>query len=234
MSVHNGHRQRMRGRYLKEGLDGFEEHQVLELILFYCIARKDTNELAHRLIKRFGSLAQVLEAPADAIAEVEGVGSNVATYLSLLRDFTRYYQVNSVIQNKHLRSIEDCYNYLKPYFDGRTVETVYMLSLDAKTMVLNCRMLGEGGINSAGISVRDVVKAALEDGATSVVLAHNHPSGIALPSIEDVAVTRQLARALQSIDVQLADHIILVRNDYTSIASSEGYKDALIVDDTGV
>ena len=224
----------MRERYMKEGLDGFEAHQALELILFYCIPRKDTNEIAHRLIKRFGSLAQVLEAPVEAVAEVEGVGENVAIYLSLLRDFSRYYQVNSVVQNKQLFSIEDCYRYLRPYFDGRTIETVYMLSLDAKTMVINCRMLGEGGINTAGISVRDVVKAALDDGATSVVIAHNHPSGIAVPSIEDVAVTKQLARALQSIDVRLADHIILVRNDYTSIASSEGYRSALFVDDSEV
>ena len=228
MSVHDGHRQRLKERYLKEGLDGFAEHQALELILFYCIPRKDTNELAHRLIKRFGSLAQVLEAPADAIAEVEEAGPNVATYLSLVRDFTRYYHVNSVIQNKQLDTIDDCCNYLRPFFDCRTVETVYMLSLDAKSMVLNCRKIGEGGINSTGVSTRDIVKAAMDDGATSVILAHNHPSGFAVPSIEDAAVTQQVAQALNGIDVCLTDHIIFARNDYISMANSSGYREMLI------
>lgn len=119
MSIHTGHRQRLKERFLKEGLDHFDEHQVLELLLFYCIPRIDTNPLAHALLERFGSLAQVLEAPVEELEKVPGIGSNAATFLSLTTAVGRYYLVNRSIQTVILPTIEKCGAYLVPFsMDG--------------------------------------------------------------------------------------------------------------------
>lgn len=224
MSVHNGHRQRVKERFRIEGIDGFEEHQVLELLLFYCIPRRDTNEIAHNLIKRFGSLSQVMDTPVRELEKVDGVGQRAAEFLSLIREVGRYYQINRAMQNKVLKTIDACGEYMVPYFSGRRNETVFLLCLDAKCMVLNCQLIGEGSVNSAGIPIRKIVDMALTANATSVVLAHNHPSGLALPSEEDVQTTLRVAQALRLVDVVLNDHIIVADDDYVSLVHSGLYK----------
>jgi DNA repair protein RadC len=224
MAMHDGHRQRLKARFRTEGLDNFDEVQVLELLLFYCIPRIDTNPLAHRLLDRFGSLAQVLEAPASELERVEGMGSNAATFLSLTTAVGRYYLVNRSGQNTILNTTEKCGQYLISHFYGRRNETVFLLCLDAKCKLLCCREIGEGSVNSAGIPVRRIVETALAANATSVVLAHNHPSGIATPSTEDVYTTRRVAAALETVEVVLADHIVVADDDFVSLAQSGFYR----------
>ena len=131
MPIHDGHRQRLKNRFLKEGLDSFSEIQVLELLLFYCIPRKDTNPIAHALLDHFGSLSQVLEAPAEELQKVEGVGESAATFLHLTTEVGRYYLVNRTMQATILPTIEDCAQYMLPFFFGRRNETVFLLCLDA-------------------------------------------------------------------------------------------------------
>jgi DNA repair protein RadC len=225
MSIHDGHRQRLKERFLAEGLDGFTDVQVLELLLYYCIPRKDTNELAHSLINRYGSLAQVLDTGFKELLEVPGVAQNAATFLTLLPAAYRRYHVNKgQRESKPLLTIDACGQYLMDYFRGRTNETVFLLCMDAKCKPLCCVKLGEGGINSAGVPIRRVVEAALGAKATTVVLAHNHPSGIALPSNEDVQTTRRVATALESVEVTLADHIVVADDDFTSMVQSGYYR----------
>ena len=224
MAMHDGHRQRLKERFRTEGLDNFDEVQVLELLLFYCIPRVDTNPLAHRLLDRFGSLAQVLEAPAAELERVQGMGSNAATFLSLTTAVGRYYLVNRSAQNTILNTTEKCGQYLCSHFYGRRNETVFLLCLDAKCKLLCCREIGEGSVNSAGIPVRRIVETALAANATSVVLAHNHPSGIAMPSAEDVFTTRRLAAALETVEVVLADHIVVADQDFVSMVQSGYYQ----------
>lgn len=220
MSIHDGHRQRLKKRFLEEGLDGFTEVQALELLLFYCIPRRDTNPVAHALLARFGSLSQVLEAPMEELCKVPGISENAATLLRLNREMCRFYLVNRMSKNTILLTLEECASYMVPFFFGRQVETVFLLCLDAKCKVLCCKEVGEGSVNSAGISVRRIVETALAANATSVVLAHNHPSGVALPSDEDLQTTRRLAVALQAVEIHLADHIIVADDDYVSLAQS--------------
>lgn len=222
MSAHDGHRQRMRERFLSEGLDGFNEHQVLEMMLFYCIARKDTNELAHRLLREFGSLSRVLEAPVCDLEKVEGVGRNVATFLSFNAAVSRYYRSNRVKQYKVARGLDECSKILEPCFDGRRNEVVFMLCMDAKCQVLGCKQVGDGSINSAGVPVRRIVEIALSTNATSVVLAHNHPSGMAVPSPDDIQTTELLSDALRAVDVYLLDHMIFSDDEHVSMTQS-GY-----------
>ena len=223
MSIHENHRQRVKSRYETYGLDMFDEHQALELLLFYCIPRKDTNEVAHRLINRFGSFGQVLDAPLKELEKVDGVGHNVALYLKLLRDTQRYYGIHHEQNEVILESINECGDYLIKYFDAIDVEAVYMLGLDAKCKVLCCREIGRGNINSAAISIRKIVDIALSEKVTSVVLAHNHPSGFAVPSSDDILTTERIAHALKAIDVILADHIVVYGSDYVSMVHSKMY-----------
>ncbi len=223
MSIHSGHRERLRSRFLKEGLDNFEEVNALELLLFYCIPRKDTNELAHALLDHFGSFHQVLDATKDELMMVPGIGEGAATFLPLIAAACRYYRVNQANNVTALNTIEKCGDYLVNYFHGRKNETVILLCLDAKCKKIVCREIGEGSVNSASISARRVAEIALSVGATSVIIAHNHPSGLAVPSAEDVQTTKQIAKSLYAVGVVLTDHIIVADDDFVSMAQSKLY-----------
>lgn len=229
-TMHKGHRDRLKKRFLEYGLDSFTDIQVLELLLFYVIPRRDTNPIAHGLLDRFGSLAQVLEAPVSELEKVKGVGHEAAVFLSLIPAAGRFYMMDKANQSKALTTIEQCGQYLMPYFFGRSVETIFLLCLDAKCKVLCCKEIGEGSVNAAGISVRKIVETALAANATSVVLAHNHPSGIALPSPEDLQTTKRAATALRAVDIHLIDHIIVADEDYISLAlSGQRFDDCLLI-----
>ena len=222
-SVHKGHRERLKARFLESGLDTFTDIQALELLLFYAIPQKDTNPTAHALLEHFGSLSQVLDAEVEELKKVPGIGDHTVTLLRLVTELARFYQVDSAQRTQVLTSLDACGAYLVPRFFGRKVETVFLLCLDAKCKVLCCREVGEGSVNAASISVRKVVETALSANATTVVLAHNHPSGVALPSGDDVQTTRRIAAALSAVDVKLIDHIVVADGDFISMAQS-GYR----------
>lgn len=223
MSIHAGHRQRMKQRFLEEGLDGFTDIQALELLLFYALPQGDTNPIAHALLDHFGSLAQVLEADVNELKTVKGIKDHAATLLALVTQMCRFYAVNAAEQTEILSTLDACGAYLVPRFFGRTNETVFMLCLDAKCKVLCCKCVGEGNIHSASISLRKIVEVAINSNATTVILAHNHPSGVAVPSDEDVQTTRRIASALNAVEVHLADHIVVSGDDYVSMVQS-GYR----------
>ena len=223
MSIHDGHRERLKERYRQEGLDNFDEVNALELLLFYCVPRQDTNPIAHRLLDHFGSFTRVLEAPREELEKVPGVGKNVATYLKFTMDMMRYYMTKNQNEVEILNDMNEVGNYLLPRFLGRDKETVFLLCLDGKCKVLCCKEVGEGSVNSAAISVRKIVEVAMGCNATSVVLAHNHPSGFAVPSDEDKQTTHRLACALQAVDIILADHIVVADGNFVSMRQSREY-----------
>lgn len=221
--VHDGHRQRLKKRFLEEGLDNFDEHQVLELLLFYSIPRQDTNPIAHALLAHFGTLDQVLSASPLELQKISGMGESSATFLSLLNAFCRYYNTRRPKKEIILDSLARCADFLTPYFDNLRNETVYLLCLDAKCKLLSCKKVGEGSVNSAAIPMRKIVEMALNVNATTVILAHNHPSGLAIPSPEDQLTTRQLAVALSAVDVTLADHVVVADGEGVSMRLSGWY-----------
>ena len=224
MPIHDGHRQRLKERFLSEGLDHFDELYVLELLLFYCIPRKDTNPIAHQLLAHFGSLTNVFESTVEELQKVPGISKNAATFLTLIPQAGRYYQIKRAEPGDILHTIEQCGKYLVPYFYGRENETVFLLCLDAKCKVLVCKLIGEGSVNSANIPIRRVVEIALNANATTVILAHNHPSGLALPSADDVQTTLRVAKAMDAVEITLADHIVVADNDYVSLTQSGYYR----------
>ena len=223
-NTHDGHRLRLKKRFLEEGLDCFEPHQVLELLLFYCIPRQDTNPIAHALLDHFGSLEQVLTASPQELQKISGMGESSAAFLSLLNAFCRYYGLHRSQDEKILTKLDECTRYLIPYFGNLRNETVYLLCLDAKGKVLCCKKVGEGSVNSAAVPIRKIVEIALNANATTAILAHNHPSGLAIPSSEDQLTTRQLATALSTVDIMLADHVVVADGEGVSMRQS-GYYD---------
>ena len=219
MSVHEGHRARMRQQIEQFGMDSLSDVQLLEVALYPVLPRGDTNELAHRLLTRFESLSGVLEANRAALMEVEGVGARTADYLMLFLQMERRHMICRADFDRVLDSTTKCGQYLLPHFMGEQDEVVWLLCLDGKCKALDCRLIHRGCMNTAAISIRKVVKTALERNATSVVVAHNHPSGIALASREDRETTRALQTALDAVGVTLADHIIVADGDFISMAS---------------
>lgn len=220
MAIHAGHRKRMKERFRRSGLDDFHDVNILELLLFYCVPQGDTNPTAHLLLEKYGTLAGVLDAPAEELVKIHGVSDHTATLLTLIPQLCRRYLIERSAPGQILQSTEQCGEYLVPYFFGETDEVVYSLCLDAKCKVLDCRLLFRGSVNSAAISIRKIVETALACNATSVVLAHNHTSGIALPSREDEQTTRTLQTALDAVGILLADHIIVADGDFVSMADN--------------
>lgn len=216
--MHEGHRERMRAQLRQSGMDSLSDVQVLEVLLYHAFARQDTNLLAHALIARFGSLAGVFEAPVSELVKVPGIGPGAAELIALVPQIERRHLISRTRTESILTSTAQCGQYLTPFFYGAVEEQVYLLCLDAKCKALDCILVQSGDVNSAGISVRKVVRAALDTNATSVVLAHNHPSGVALPSEEDKRVTQVIRDALDAVDILLADHIIVADGDFVSLA----------------
>lgn len=222
MPIHDGHRSRLRQRFLNEGLDHFTDIQVLELLLFYCIPRRDTNPLAHELLNQFGSLSQVMEAPVEELRKVNGMGEGAATFLSLITQVGRSYLKDRTSSVKMLPTLESCAKFLQPYFFGERVETVYILCLDAKCRLLCCKKISQGDVNSTNLSIRKIVEIALGTNASSILLAHNHPGGMAIPSYADIQATMNIASIMNSVDVNFIDHLVICDDDYVSLMQS-GY-----------
>ena len=219
MGLHDGHRQRLIQRFLEEDLDSFEPHNVLELLLFYAIPRKDTNELAHVLMDTFGSLKGVFDAPYEELIKVTGIGPNTAALLKLVPSLTRTYY-SSDARSIILDTSEKSGEYFLPYYIGQTEEVVRLACLDAGGKVISNQILHRGSANAAEVNMRKIVNIALRNNAMGVILAHNHPGGLPLPSEEDVATTKSIREALMPMGILLMDHIIVAGQDYVSMARS--------------
>jgi len=221
MGIHDGHREKMRTRFLAGGLESFAEHEVLELLLYYAIPRRDTNPIAHELIQRYGSLSAVMAAPIEDLQKVDGIGESASILLKLVPRICHRARLDDAHrQELILNSAARAGAYLLERFEGERNEVLYQLCLDRKGKLLTCKRLGEGGISSAPLDVRKLLENALLHSASAVILAHNHPSGVAQASPEDLAATRQAEKALTTIGVVLSDHIIVADRDFISLAES--------------
>jgi len=220
MGVHDGHRDRLRQSYLEHGLMSMNDINALELLLFYAIPRRDTNEIAHRLLDRFGSLDGVFSTPAEELREVEGIGENAAALLTLIPEIMKKSRISKARKIRQIHSSDDAGAYLLPYFLNERDEVVYLICLDSKRAVICCAEMGRGVVNSVDTGIRRIVEKALKVRASSVIIAHNHPDGLALPSREDEVFTCALFNALETVGIRLEDHIIVAEDDYTSMADT--------------
>ena len=220
MSIHQGHRERVKAEFLKGGLSHFPEHRVLELLLFYSRHQGDVNPLAHRLLDTFGSLSGVLDADVARLLEVPGVGENTATLLKLIPAICAKYVSSRVGADTIIEDSRDIENLFRPYFFGAKNEMTYLAALDGKGKLLGVRKLSEGIPNATDITTRQVAEATLAFGATAVILAHNHISGVATPSATDLISTAYLQDFLGKMSVMLQDHVIIVDEDMVSLRDS--------------
>ncbi|MBE6807020.1 MAG: hypothetical protein E7527_03265 [Ruminococcaceae bacterium] len=211
--VHEGHRQRMKERFLTGGLDSFSDHEIVELLLFYALPYRNTNDLAHALVEYFGSWTRVLNAHYDDLLLVPGVTPHVATLLTLVGQSARKYYKDMTGVVQHLFNTQSLIKHVVPQFLGAKNEKVIMVCLDNKRKHLNTTCLFEGNVNSAQFNVREAVQQALRDNATQLVLAHNHPNGFAFPSNADVETTRRLMEILRPLDIRLIEHIVVAEGD---------------------
>ena len=220
MGVHDGHRNRLKSRFLAQGLNGFEDHNVLELLLFYSIPRSDTNEIAHRLLNEFKTLSGVFDAPVEELCKIKGISTHSATLIKLIPEVMSVYHTDKTKDIEIVNSTREAGKFFVPRFYGKKNEEVHVLLLDDKKKVIRCDKLFEGTVNSTPITVKKVVAAAVNSNATAVVLAHNHPGGIALPSRADISATEKIFKALKLINVELCDHIVVADDDFVSMADS--------------
>ena len=221
---HTGHRERMKAEFLARGLEGWPDHRVLELLLFYTIPQGDVNDLAHELVERFGSLAGVLDASVEELKTVKGVGDHTAVFLRMLPAVLGRYQGARTRLSAIINSPEEAYAWLEPYFFGARNEMVYVLCLDGKRQVLGVRKVAEGSIELAEVNTRRIAEEAIGLRAAQIYVAHNHVSNLAIPSQADWLTTDTLRGALRPIGIELIDHLVFVDGDMVSLKDSEHLK----------
>lgn len=215
--IHSGHRERMRERFFAEGLDHFAPHEVLEYLICLVVPRGDVNAVAHRLIDTFGSLTGVFEASFDELLAVEGVGAKTAQLLCSVPSLARVYMTDSRREGTVLDTYEKMKDFLSPRFIGARKEQLFLVCLNEKRRVLNCTRLNEGTIQKVAVDMRNILEIVLRTSATSVILAHNHPGQLAVPSRDDVAATRYVASVLRTVSVRVLDHLVFSGADCVSM-----------------
>ena len=221
MEQHKGHRERLKQRYAETGLDNFHDINALELLLFYCIPRTDTNKIAHNLINEYGNLSNVFNASPDDLRKVTGVGENTVQFVSLLKDIYRRIQTEKTVP-VFIRDSSSAAEYLKALYLFAENEIIYLLSIDSQRRLISCNKICEGSVGSVDVSIRRIAETALSKKAYSVIISHNHPMGAARPSDDDIVFTRRISEALTGIGVGFDDHIIVAGDESLSMLNA-GY-----------
>lgn len=214
--MHEGHRERLREKYLKNGIDSFEDHEILELLLFYSIPRKNTNELAHALIDKYGSLKAVLEADPYDIQNETGVGKQSTVLLSLILNVAKKYLKDNKTKKQSILSSKQAGQYCADLFVGENLEKVFLICLNKQYRVIHTELISEGSTSQAVIFSDKAAKAALRHNARYVVVTHNHPGGSKKPSKADIETTKKLNLTFEALGIQMIDHIIVGENGYYS------------------
>ena len=219
-TLHEKHRERLKEKFLEFGLDGIEDHELVELLLFYAVPRQNTNETAHRLINEYGRLSDILEADIDNLTEIKGISKHSAALFKLiLACINKYMSEQNDIVNAMLTP-QNIDKYIKNLFYGHTNEVAYALLLDKECVVKKVKKLSIGTVNAAPLYPREVVKLAVNEKYPYMILAHNHPNGDAMPSQNDFKITKTIELALNFVEVRLVDHVIVSGDKVISLAKN--------------
>ena len=227
--IHDGHRERLRKKFLNFDLETFEEHEVLELLLSYAIPRRDINKIGHDLINNFGSLSDVFDARIEDLCQIKGISEYSATLIKLMPSLFRKYETNKLSEkDKYLNSADLIAEYVTRHFKGLTEEKLYALYLDEKCKALGFELISDGTKNMATVNNSVIVGNAYKYNSTRIVLVHNHPSNILAPSRADINATITLGELLDKLGIVIVDHIIVGSgSDYFSFKKSDKWKGAL-------
>lgn len=226
---HRGHRKRLKRRYIEALGEGFCDHELLELLLFYAIPRRNTNEISHRLMERFGSIERIVEASPDELTKVDGIGNNSAVLIHLTLSLAKRYALEFKAENPRLNTLDKLVNYARSSFVGATGEKVYLYFLDNSLRLVDARLIAVGAIDEVKVLVRNVMELALLKRVSAVAIAHNHTGAGVEESLADVEFTMLLQRELELIGIRLVEHVIINKNDYNAILLK--HKKELLPDD---
>ena len=215
--IHDGHRQRLKNKFLEYGFQGFEQHNILELLLFYSIPRKDTNEIAHNLLNHFGSLKNVFNAEFDDLIKVNGISENSATLIKMIPKIAKEYMTDSLKEGAIFDTANKIGEYFVNKYLGEKNEIVYAMLLNNKFELLGVAQIHEGNVNSAFVSARKILDAVVKYNASSIVLAHNHPEGTVCPSMDDINTTADLMASFMAFDIDLIEHFVIAGNEFCPI-----------------
>lgn len=219
-NIHSGHRERLRKRAIDSNLDGFEEHQILELLLTFDIPQKDTNPIAHNLIKEFGSLSGVLDADLEELINVDGISTYSASFLSLLKDVFRKYRQSSTSNIYKICNSKDAINLCCHELNGLKEEKLLVLCLDNQNKIISKKILGTGVSNQTIVPIRKIVDVVVKSNCSNVIISHNHPNGDSSPSSADDLTTKNLVFTLSLSGIKLLDHIVVGENNSYSYFQS--------------
>lgn len=217
ISTREGHRQRLRQKFTTAGLEPFLDHEVLELLLTYAIARKDTKPLAWALLKKFGSLSAVLDASREQLLQIPGVGEQTVCFLQLVRATFKRYSLGQVKKEVAIRSPQQVLEYCKASLSGKKEESLELIFLSVKSTVIGTQVISSGMIDRVAVTPRKIIEGALLAKAKGIILVHNHPSGDATPSKEDIQLTKETIAAAQLFDIFVRDHIIIGAHNHYSL-----------------
>lgn len=221
---HEGHRDRMKEEFLANGItQGMPAHKILELLLFYCVPRVDTNPLAHQLIAKYKNISGVLDAPINELLEFKGLTRKNVGLLKMIMPLARIYRVEKQGDMDAFNNFDEMCRCIVDRFSGLTTERLGILYVDSAGHNKGFEFISEGDSSTVGISTRDIIKRVLDNNASAIVMAHNHPTGVALPSSADVLNTETVANAMANINARLLDHIVVVEGDYISMRQSRDY-----------
>ena len=220
-NLHKGHRERVKENFLKCGLEGFHNHEILELLLFFGIPMKDTNEIAHQLLDVFGSFSEVLNARYEDLVKIKGMTSNAAVLLTMLPQLYHVYTRES-LDLVQLDSVEKVNKFFISAYSGVKNEEIKVCCLDSEMKIISCGTVIEGTIASAKVDMRKIVEIVFRYNSDMVIIAHNHPNGTPVPSDEDIIATRAIKNTFDSLGITLVDHVVVGRNMAVSMKNS-GY-----------
>ena len=226
--LHEKHRQRMKQSFRDAGLQGFQPHNIIEMMLFYSIPRCNTNETAHLLLNKFGSIAGVLDAPYEALTNIHGVGIESATFIKFLPELFRAYEESKFSERPYIENTEKARKYLASYFKTATSEKLVILYLDGNCRLIKDAEISQGNETMVYMDMTEIVKSALLLNAKGVIIAHNHISGFATPSAEDKELTESLAKKLMSVGIHLCDHLIFAGKDIYCFSKTKLVKPSLL------
>ena len=214
-----GHRQRLRDRFLKSGLQGFSDYEVIELLLSLNTPRKDCKESAKLLLERFKTFPAVLEASHESLCDIEGVGPANCLGIRLIKEAADRYLETRIIQRDVVQNQKDLLEYLNQVMGHKTKEVFAGIFLDAKNRILASEILFIGTLTSSSVYPREAIISALKHNAAAMIVAHNHPSGDAAPSKSDMEVTKKLFFALKYVGIILHEHMIISSEGFFSFAA---------------
>lgn len=221
MGLHDGHRERMLSKFEKNGFSLFEEHEKLEMILFYGVPRRNTNELAHELLNKYRTIANVMDAPKRELLEFDGFTTRTYQLFQMIKETYALYEIEKKAYKTYMTTKDEFRSFFQLYFVTEKQEQVAIICLDSVGKVLRTQKIGSGNTGESFFNLQEMVKIMIDCSATEIVIAHNHPGNNSHPSQDDIDSTVQIKQSLDSLGFRLLDHFIVCENDCYSMASAE-------------